>query len=153
MPWKVDLRTHDGRLSERLLTEKMSEAESWFRKLLARDDLAGEPVAARVVSPITNTAIYFSRFDDERRRIHPEAPLNLLREDDGTYEACQWRPTMEPQTEFDAAWEAQQNAFEKLHGLFNGPDLDESEIKVLREAYIKASHAFHQAAERLQRAQ
>ena len=137
MPWKVDLRTHDGRLSERLLTEKMSEAESWFRKLLA----------------ITNTAIYFSRFDDERRRIHPEAPLNLLREDDGTYEACQWRPTMEPQTEFDAAWEAQQNAFEKLHGLFNGPDLDESEIKVLREAYIKASHAFHQAAERLQRAQ
>lgn len=93
MPWKVDLREHEnGRLSERLQTADMREAEAWFRKLLAREDLIGWLGAARVVSPITGRAIYFSRFDDERRRIHPEAPLDLFRTDDGTAEATKWRP-------------------------------------------------------------
>ena len=63
MVWKVDLRTHDGRLSERLVTESAFSAEAHFRALLARTDLVGQPVAARIVSPITGRAVYFSRFD------------------------------------------------------------------------------------------
>lgn len=92
--WKSDLRTHDGRLSERLLTASAAEAEAHFRRLLARDDLIGQPVAARLVSAVTRGAIYFSRFDRELGdgRIHPEAPLNPFRDNDGTPEATIWTP-------------------------------------------------------------
>jgi hypothetical protein len=40
------------------------------------------------------TAIYFSRFDllFGGGRIHPQAPLDLFREDDGTAEATLWEP-------------------------------------------------------------
>ena len=94
MTWKSDLRSHDGSLSDRLLTPHASEAEAHFRRLLARDDLVGKPIAARVVSPIARKAIYFSRFDRElgAGRIHPDAPLDLYRESDGTAEATKWRP-------------------------------------------------------------
>jgi hypothetical protein len=165
MPWKVDLRrSHDGALSERLLTDNMAEADAWFRKLLAKGDLTGQRVAARVVSPITNATIYFSRFDDESRRIHPEAPLNLLREDDGTAEACQWRPTLTPDEEVAAAWQAMtdaDNAFRdaltKAHGARLAPefryrrDMDTPEVHAASVAYNKACWAFHQAAERARR--
>lgn len=47
------------------------------------------------VSPLTRNAIYFSRFDRDigDGRIHPDAPLNLMRDDDGTADATKWRPT------------------------------------------------------------
>ena len=95
MTWKSDLRAHDGRLSERVLTQSPAEAEVHFRRLLAREDLIGQPIAARIVSTITRNAIYFSRFDRDLGdgRIHQDAPLNLLRGDDGTAEATLWRPT------------------------------------------------------------
>lgn len=95
MPWKVDIRADTGRLSERLLTELETEAEAHFRTLLRRSDLIGQPVAARLVSPNARRAIYFSRFDREigDGRIHPDAPLDLTRDDDGTAEATLWRPT------------------------------------------------------------
>ena len=95
MTWKSDLRWHsDGRLEERLLTSRPSEAEAHFRRLLARTDLIGQPVAARLVSPRTRKAVYFSRFDRDfgGGRIHPDAPLDPLRSDDGTDEATRWKP-------------------------------------------------------------
>lgn len=94
MIWKSDLRGHDGRLSERILTANPREAEAHFRRLLARVDLLGQPVAARLVSPLTRGAIYFSRFDREigDGRIHPDAPLNLFCADNGAAEATRWRP-------------------------------------------------------------
>ena len=95
MIWKADLRWHsDGRLEERLLTSYPSEAEAHFRRLLARTDLVGQPVAARLESARTHKAVYFSRFERDfgDGRIHPDAPLDPLRFDDGTNEATRWKP-------------------------------------------------------------
>jgi len=104
MPWKADLRAHSGALSDRLLTNSAAAAEAHFRRLLARDDLAGQPIAARLVSPLTRTAIYFSRFDRDfgRGRIRPDAPLDLARDNDGTHEATAWRPPAAPARDWEA---------------------------------------------------
>ena len=92
--WKSDIRQHDGGLTDRLITVDANAALSHFRLLLARDDLIGEPCAARLVSPVTGRAVYFSRFDRDlgMGRIHPNAPLDVWRNDDGTDEATKWRP-------------------------------------------------------------
>jgi hypothetical protein len=85
MPWKVYFREHEnGAISERLATVSATEAEAHFRKLLARDDLEGQKLAAVLSSPITGAKIYFSRFDMPfgRGRIHAKAPLDMFRDDD-----------------------------------------------------------------------
>ncbi len=99
MDWKADIRWdstagRDGKLEERLVTKDADYAEAHFRRLLAREDLIGKPAAARLVSPFAGRSIYFSRFDRPlgRGRIHPQAPLNLMRLDDGTQEASAWLP-------------------------------------------------------------
>jgi len=95
MTWKTDLRRHDGHLSERTLTPDPATAEAAFRALLAREDLIGQPIAARLVSPLTRRAIYFSRFDRGLGdgRIHPSAPLDLSADQDLTAIATKWRPS------------------------------------------------------------
>ena len=92
--WKTDLRTHSGQLSDRTETIDPTLAVTAYRALLARADLAGQPIAARLVSAITGRAIYYSRFDRAfgDGRIHPDAPIDPLRLDDGTNVATQWRP-------------------------------------------------------------
>jgi len=95
MTWKVDLRMHEtGALTERLLTSNAQDAEHHFRRLLAREDLVGSPIAARIISPYTGKSIYFSKFDRSigKGRIHAAAPLDLHRLDDGTWEATAWMP-------------------------------------------------------------
>jgi hypothetical protein len=101
--WKSDLRWRNGELSDRLLSEHAAEVEAHFRQLLARDDLLGRPVAARLVSPLTRRAIYYSRFDRDvgHGRIHPDAPLDLSRSDDGSAEASRWRPLLAHDWETD----------------------------------------------------
>lgn len=93
--WKIDLRWHDGRLTDRTVTDDAAMAEAAYRALLRRDDLGGQPVAARMVSPITRRSIYYSRFDEAPGitvRIHPDAPLDLMADRDMTAEAVAWRP-------------------------------------------------------------
>lgn len=95
MIWKSDLRRHeDGRLSDRYTGPSLEDAVAHFRRLLARGDLIGQPLAARLVSPLTRRAVYWSRFDRALGdgRIHPDAPLDPLRGDDGSGEATRWRP-------------------------------------------------------------
>jgi hypothetical protein len=93
--WRAGLRWRDphnprsGRVSDELVTSRAEDAEAHFRRLLARDDLIGQPVAARLVSPHTGQSIYFSAFDGAR--IHPAAPLDLARCDDGSVDARRWR--------------------------------------------------------------
>ena len=99
MIWKSDLRRHeDGRLSDRYTGPSSADALSHFRRLLARDDLIGQPVAARLVSPLTRRAVYWSRFDRDLGdgRIHPDAPLDPMRDDDGSDKATLWRPPAQP---------------------------------------------------------
>lgn len=112
MPWKADLRWTDGRLERRMLTAHAAEAEAHFRALLADESLSGQPCAARLVSAITGKAIYFSRFDREigdetGGRIHPAAPLDLMRTDDGTREASAWTPPTSPAVD----WETDERSF------------------------------------------
>jgi len=93
--WKADIRWHDGgRLDDRMLTASGADALAHFRRLLAREDLIGQPCAARLVSPITRGSIYFSRFDLPLGggRIHPDAPMSLDLDDNGTDQATRWRP-------------------------------------------------------------
>jgi hypothetical protein len=100
--FKIDIRWHDddrnGEMAQRLTDKTRTPdpvlAEKAYRSLLGRDDLIGQLCAARLVSPIIGRAIYFSRFDRDygRGRIHPDAPLDLSRLDDGTAEATMWRP-------------------------------------------------------------
>lgn len=112
--WRVYLRRHDGgEVTDKTVTADMTAAEAAYRALLARDDLAGEPVAA-VVSAATGSrsgggkSIYFSRFDRPfgGGRIHPAAPLDLCRQDDGTSEASRWVPPAESHD-----WEADPRPF------------------------------------------
>lgn len=92
--YRIYLRSHaadeQGRILERVEpTDNPIVAEAAYRRLLSRDDLIGEPVAA--VLSLDNVSIYFSRFDREPR-IHPDAPLNLHIDYDGTEDAAQWAP-------------------------------------------------------------
>ena len=83
--WKADIRWHDsereGRLTDRTLTSSPTVAVAAFRALLARDDLIGQPCAARLVSPIVRGAIYYSRFDREpwEGRMLPDAEIDPMR--------------------------------------------------------------------------
>lgn len=90
MSWKIDLRWHDGRLTERTETGDPDIAVAAFRALLGRDDLDGQPVAARMVSPLTRRSIYFSRFDGRPglTRLHPAAPIDPHADRDMTAEAA-----------------------------------------------------------------
>lgn len=107
--WRVYLRRHDGgEVTEKTVTTDMAAAEVAYRALLSRDDLAGEAVAA-VLSLAADPrkgggkSIYFSRFDRPfgGGRIHPDAPLDLLRADDGTREATSWE-TPSPCSDWEA---------------------------------------------------
>lgn len=98
--WKVDIRWSDtdhtaGELTDRTLTPDRATAEAAYRKLLARKDLIGKACAARLVTPWSRSAVYFSRFDRDigDGRIHQAAPLDLNRSTDGTAEATAWQPT------------------------------------------------------------
>lgn len=94
--WKVDIRWSDTEhLTDRVRTPDRATAEAAYRALLGRADLLGQHCAARLVTPWSRSAVYFSRFDREigDGRIHPGAPLDLNRTDDGTAEATAWRPT------------------------------------------------------------
>lgn len=117
MTWKSDLRWQDGRLEDRALTKTAADAEAHFRRLLARGDLTGEPVAARIISPLTRRAIYFSRFDRDfgAGRIHPDAPLDLMRTDDGTREATRWSQPAD--IDWDAPFPAVLRAWITARGL------------------------------------
>ena len=91
MEYKVDIRWHNGKLSHRTVTASARVAEFAFRELLADPTFQGEPCAARVVSPVTGRSIYFSAFD-RPEQIHPQAPLDLARVDDGSPQAMAWQP-------------------------------------------------------------
>lgn len=101
MIWKCDIRWQncpghrDGDLTDRTLTSNRDVAEAAYRALLARADLIGQSCAARLVTPHARGAVYFSRFDCDvgHGRIHPAAPLDLDRTDDGTPEASAWTPS------------------------------------------------------------
>lgn len=93
--FKADLRWHDtSELTDRTVTSDPAAAEIAFRQLLARDDLAGDRVAARLVSPFTRKAIYYSAFDKAfgQGRIHPDAPLDLFASEDQSKVATAWAP-------------------------------------------------------------
>jgi len=94
--YKVDLRHSVGRrngtLSDRVRTEDPVEALQAFRKLLEREDLVGQEIAARLV--VDGQSIYFSRFDKPlgEGRIHPDAPLDLAVNGDQAKQLAGWRP-------------------------------------------------------------
>ncbi|KQP91364.1 hypothetical protein ASF60_18140 [Methylobacterium sp. Leaf113] len=82
MTWTVRVRAHDGgEILEKASYGSPEAAMAAYRLLLAREDLAGEPVAAvfkpprGVVSP-NNIATWFSRFDKDlgAGRIGPDDP-------------------------------------------------------------------------------
>ena len=104
MIYRVYLRSHapdeTGHVSDKTNTTNPETAVTAFRALLAIDDLIGRPCAA-VLS--VGHAVYFSRFNRELGdgRIHPLAPLNPYRTDDGTAEATAWRPAGAPDWEED----------------------------------------------------
>ena len=106
--WKSDIRDHSGRLSDRCLSADPATAVAHFRALLARSDLVGTTCAARLVSPITGGAIYFSRFDREfgDGRIHPDAPIDITADDDMTATATAWKPR--------ASWENDPRPFAEV---------------------------------------
>lgn len=108
MTWKIDLRSHDGsdtgQITERSETADVAIAEAAYRALLGREDLIGQPIAARLVSPISRKSIYFSRFDRDigEGRIHPGAPLDLMAARDMTAVATRWRPPVLPLHDWEA---------------------------------------------------
>lgn len=80
--YKIDLRWPAAqRFTDRTETPDPELALAAFRRLLARTDLDGEDVAARLVVPIGNgsRSLYYSNFRKPvgRGRIHPDAPLRL----------------------------------------------------------------------------
>ena len=95
MIYRVYLRSHaeneQGRILERVEpTSNPVVAEDAYRRFLRRDDLIGQPVAAVLSSD--RSSIYFSRFDRDEQRIHPDAPLDMSATTDKTHEATKWRP-------------------------------------------------------------
>lgn len=95
MIYKIYLRSHaeneQGRIIERIEpTSNPIEAEAAYRRYLSRDDLIGRPVAA--VLSRDWKAIYFSRFDRDGQRIHPDAPLDMMATEDKTRQAAKWQP-------------------------------------------------------------
>lgn len=102
--WKIDLRWHDGRLTDRTETPDAALAVEAFRALLRREDLEGQPVAARMVSPATRKSVYFSRFDGApgTLRIHPDAPIDPFADRDRTAEAAEWRPARQEPHDWEA---------------------------------------------------
>lgn len=94
--YKADLRWVDGpnktRLTDQTKTPDAEVALAAFRALLARDDLAGQPVAARFV--VSGRSLYFSKFDAPfgRGRIHPEAPLDARAAPERADELARWSP-------------------------------------------------------------
>lgn len=138
-PFKVDLRWHEsGELTERTSTADPTAAEAAFRQLLARDDLLGEKVAARLVSPVTGKSIYYSRFDKDlgAGRIHAEAPLDLWATEDLSSTASAWMPSSSPSHD----WEADERPFaECLKAWHSRPgwsrDSAAAELRVGRPTY------------------
>jgi DNA-binding transcriptional regulator YiaG len=94
MLYKTDIRWDDGTLTHRTSTPSRAAAEAAYRELLACTDFEGKKCAARLVSPHTGKSIYFSHFDKAfgQGRIHPDAPLDLERADDGSQQASAWLP-------------------------------------------------------------
>lgn len=100
--FKVDLRwpnetgagpaTSSGRLSDRTATDDADMAISAFRKLLAKDELAGQAVAARFV--VGGKSLYFSEFDRPfgEGRIHPGAPLDAEASPNQARAVAAWTP-------------------------------------------------------------
>jgi hypothetical protein len=100
--YKVDLRwpgpagggtqSSHGRVTDRTATDDEDLALSAYRKLLRRDDLAGQPVAARFV--VGGRSLYFSQFDKPfgKGRIHPDAPLDASASPDAASQAAAWTP-------------------------------------------------------------
>lgn len=137
--FKVDLRWQEtGELTDRTSTSDPVAAEAAFRELLARDDLSGERVAARLVSLLTGKSIYFSRFDKAigDGRIHPDAPLDVWAEEDLTAEAAAWKPPAMPLGD----WEADPRPFaECLKDWHARPgwtrDVAAGELRVPRSTY------------------
>jgi hypothetical protein len=50
-----------------------------YRRLLARDDLAGEPWAAVLRDDVFRRTVLFSRFDRPQQRLLPYDALDVLR--------------------------------------------------------------------------
>lgn len=97
MIYRVYLRSHaeneQGRILERVEpTSNPTVAEDAYRRFLRRDDLIGQPVAA--VLSRDRSSIYFSRFDLDEQRIHPDAPLDMMATTDRTSEAASWQPSV-----------------------------------------------------------
>ncbi|GJM01949.1 MAG: hypothetical protein DHS20C08_04500 [Rhodomicrobium sp.] len=95
MIYKIYLRSHaeneQGRIIERVEpTSNPVEAEAAYRRFLRRDDLIGQPVAA--VLSRDRKSLYFSRFDLDEQRIHPDAPLDMTATSDKTVAAAGWHP-------------------------------------------------------------
>lgn len=143
MTWRIYLRAHQGgAVTDKTNTSDPVAAEAAYRALLARDDLAGQPLAAVLSSTVTGhtgggTSIYFSRFDKDygEGRIHHDAPLDLFRDGDGTDEATAWRP---PAGIHD--WETDPQSFaECLKGWHGRPgwtrDRAAAELRVPRRSY------------------
>lgn len=96
MIYRAYIRSHadgeTGRVSNKTSTSNPDTAVCAYRALLASDDLIGQPCAA--VLSTGGRSRYFSRFDRGlgEGRIHPGAPLDPYRSDDGTAEATAWLP-------------------------------------------------------------
>lgn len=80
--YRVDLRWDEGAtISNTVKTDDPTLAEAAFRALLAREDLGGQAVAARLL--VDGRSLYYSRFNRQfgglpgRTRVHPQAPLDL----------------------------------------------------------------------------
>lgn len=122
MIFRVYLRSHapneTGRvdLDSKTNTSNPEAAVQAYRALLGRDDLIGEPLAA--VLSTDRSAKYFSRFDRGigRGRIHPDAPLDPFRKDNGTAEATAWRPEASLVRDWEADPRALADCLKEWHG-------------------------------------
>ena len=75
---KSYLRRHsDGQMLSVSRGLRAAEAIAEYRRLLARDDLAGEPWAAVLRDDITRRTLLFSRFDRDDQRLLPADPIDF----------------------------------------------------------------------------